>query len=713
MPRADLLALTVDDLTALTNRGTVKRAQKELESDDPSGTIAEESNGAVTVSWSDGTVCQFLVGKSIHDAVCSSGLSGISRHIVRSVFAYQRQHSASGVSSIADQNQAAVADSGDSASDPASVAANTTASIEEDSVPRDVSVSSIWDPGQFTDGDIESCFRKPAVAKARTRFAQGVLVELTRGAKPVARFLDESCTVRFAVPGDLRYATADCAEAHWSTWIPLAVWAFRELAADQTAGLLSLQLKSMPVPDAVLNSLQVLIDELCCDGFSNLSPSWGQRLLRVEDCLRTEGLVWPAELASDLYQQLELYQQHDARFDPDHSVHLVGELIARMRAISRATDAVPQPLIRGSKSDRITDTDGGRFLGVGFGVHFGRTHLTATAYLYESNTGTIVAVERTLADPAADSADAPKAVDDLATTPLVRGASIGGLGLSQLLTKSGKRTPGNRLILPRTASSLTINPQTFQFEQLKPPFAVERFSQIQARMKYLPPSYLRPRRCTDNLYGIAVTSADDVCFDTARQQLCATLRDSNGETATLIHPFHDRASSGFRYLQETLEHKGDQVRFVCGQVRATTQGLVLHPVLLVTDDGSRRIGFSPWLEQRGSTTPARSATTSDEKRDSLAASPLPISPVDEFMTELHQTLADLLLTGLSQYPADRCQLLLEKTTRCQQLGFTQIAATLSEFTDIMAARSNSLRWDGKSAVPHLKMLCMISRLAAE
>ncbi len=713
MPRADLLALTAEDLTALTNRGTVKRAQKELESDDPSGTITEDASGAVTVNWSDGTVCTFLAGKSIHDAVCSSGLSGISRHIVRSVFAYQRQYAASGVVSITDQHRTTEAESRDSNSAHQSIEPNTTPSVAEETVFRDVSVSSIWDPGQFSDSDIEACFRKPAVAKARTRFAQGVLVELTRGARPVARFLDESCTVRFAVPGDLRYATADCAEAHWSTWIPLAVWAFRQLPADQTAGLLSLQLKPMPVPDTVLNSLQLLIDEICCDGISNLSPSWGQRLLRVEDRLRMDGLVWPAELAADLYQQLELYQQHDARFDPDYSVHLLGELIARMRAIARATDAVPQLLIRGSLSDRITEIDGGRFLGVGFGVHFGRIHLTAAAYLHESNTGTVVAVERTFADPTADTAESPKSIDDLATTPLVRGVSIGGLGLSQLLTRSGKRTPGNRLILPRTASSLTINPQTFQFEQLKPPFAVESFSQLQARLKYLPPSWLRPRRRTDNLYGIAVTTVDDVCFDTARQQLSATLRDCNGDNATLIHPFHDRAANGFRHLLETLEQKGDQVRFVCGHVRATTQGLAMYPVLLVTEDGSRRTGFSPWIEQRGSTNPAGSATISDGKRDSLSGTLTLSSPVDEFMTELHQTLADLLLIGLSQYPADRCQFLRDKTRRCQQLGFTQIAATLSEFADIMASRNDSLRWNGKSAVPNFKMLCMISRLAGE
>ena len=43
MPRTDLLALTLDDLAALTNRGTVKRAEREL--DDIACTIAAPGDG--------------------------------------------------------------------------------------------------------------------------------------------------------------------------------------------------------------------------------------------------------------------------------------------------------------------------------------------------------------------------------------------------------------------------------------------------------------------------------------------------------------------------------------------------------------------------------------------------------------------------------------------------------------------------------------------
>src|SRR3954454_11498760 len=136
MPRADLLALTDDDLIALTNRGTVKRAQKELETGAPTCQIAEDGSGGVTVTWSDGITCRFLAGKTVHDAVCSSGGLGISRHVIRSVLAYQRKHAAP---------PAALTESG---------TGTEARSALSRSGPED------WDPGQFTDDQLVAAFKK-------------------------------------------------------------------------------------------------------------------------------------------------------------------------------------------------------------------------------------------------------------------------------------------------------------------------------------------------------------------------------------------------------------------------------------------------------------------------------------------------------------------------------------------------------------------------
>ena len=348
MLRNDLLALTPDDLASLTNRGTVKRALRELEAGDLSYEIAEEDDDLV-VRWSDEIVCRFPAGGALHDAACSSGAEGISRHLIRSVLAYQ-QHCRSGEAPEASEA------SGQSAA---------AAALQP-------SVIAPWDPGQIADEALVSRLRQAAVAKARQRFTQGVLVELTRGAKPVARFLDSPCTLRFLVPGDLRYVSADCDSSLLATFVPLAVWAFRRLPPEQTSGLVAFQQAVLDVPRDLLAELDALLAELGVSGIAGCAATWPQRLLRLEASLRKAGLVWPAELLVDLHEQCAAYQGHDARFDPLEATGLIGEVLARARAIRNGTTAVPQLLIRGSASDRTTDIAGGRLIGLGLGVRLGR-----------------------------------------------------------------------------------------------------------------------------------------------------------------------------------------------------------------------------------------------------------------------------------------------------------------------------------------------------
>ncbi|MDB5338367.1 MAG: hypothetical protein JWN70_3986 [Planctomycetaceae bacterium] len=572
--------------------------------------------------------------------------------------------------------------------------------------PESPRANDLWDPGTISDEALIAQFRKPAILQARKRFEQGVLVELTRGTKPVAQFLNDGCTVRFLVPGDLRYISADCSDALLPTWVPLAVWAFRELPADRLAGLLCLQQVDLPIPQSVLESLDQHISELCREGLSGVADSWSQKLSRIEPALRTEGLVWLAELVVDLLHQYEMYRLHDALFDPRHVVQLMGELIARMRAIRSGTRAVPQPLIRGTRSDRATDIAGGRMIGVGLGVRPGKRHTTISAYLQDTDSGSVVAVEQTFADPDPASGSAPRPFADLAATVVVRGVSLANLATSQLLLKSGKRTPSGQLILPRTASNLTTHPQSYQWEQLKPPFSAECFSQLTARFETLPPSCLRPRRRTENLHVVAVQGVDEVDFNASHQRLTARLRDSQGEFAELIHPFHARAREGFNDLVEVLEQRGDQVRFVCGHVRVSGRSLQIQPISLILDDGQRRVGIQPWLPHQIQAT----GNTAGLAEDELDAKFSTKSPIEEFVRRLDEQLSDLLLTGLPRSHASTWTELAEFT---RHIGMVRLTNPIAALADTLSSRSNTLRWNAESAVGHTKELCLLSRLAAE
>jgi len=638
-----------------------------------------------------GSRAGFPPGQAVHEAVCSSGAAGITRHIVRSVLAYQR-------AGLDRQTTSEPADAGSARQD-----GNR---LQEDLPDAETAscfvAGEIWDPGQISDDDLLARFRSAAVTKARKRFEQGVLVELSRGTKPTARFLDEACTVRFLVPRDLRYASADCAESQLPLWVPLAVWAFRELPIGQLAGLLCLQHADLPAPTAVLDDLDVLLDEFCRDGLNGIAGSWSARLSRVEQSLRGEGLVWPAELVADLRHQQEMYQQHDARFEPQQVVHLVGELTARMRAIACGTRAAPQLMIRGTPSDRPTEIAAGRMIGVGLGIRPGQRHATLSAYLQDADSGSVVAVERTFADPDPQSGDAPRSFTDLAATVVVRGVSLAALASSQLLLKSGKRTPSGVLILPRTAGSLSVNPQSFQWEQLKPPFAAESFAQLAARFESLPPSYLRPRRRTENVHAVAVAAAESATFDVAHQRLTAVLRDARGGTALLVHPFHTRGREGVGELLGTLQQRGAQVRFVCGHVRAAGRTLEIYPISVIVDDGTRRWGLQPWVSNNlaaheGGSEPAVQAACEQ-------------SAVEQFSRQLGELLSDLLLTGVTRSDGTRWG---EQAELGRQLGFVRLVAPVAELADSLNSQASTLRSTPTAAVQHARELCLLSRIITE
>ncbi|EGK22730.1 SWIM zinc finger family protein [Shigella flexneri K-227] len=86
--RPELLELTPQALTALSNAGFVKRSLKELEN----GNVPEISheNSALIATFSDGVRTQLANGQALKEAQCTCGASGMCRHHVMLVLSYQR-----------------------------------------------------------------------------------------------------------------------------------------------------------------------------------------------------------------------------------------------------------------------------------------------------------------------------------------------------------------------------------------------------------------------------------------------------------------------------------------------------------------------------------------------------------------------------------------------------------------------------------------------
>ncbi|HZF85686.1 MAG TPA: SWIM zinc finger family protein, partial [Burkholderiaceae bacterium] len=208
MTRTDLLELTPEALIALANAGFVKRAQKDVAAGLlPRLEVADD--GTVAAHFDDGVSTRLPPGRTLRDAVCGCPASGMCRHRVMLVLAYQAQAAAT-------RGADADTDSGTDANTP---------SREEDNGP--------WNPAQFDDAALAASFA-PSVLEQAARLAAGhpvIAVQPWRSASapPAARL--PMCSVRFFSRSSLVHARCDCKQGSGCAHVVLAVWAFRDVGA--------------------------------------------------------------------------------------------------------------------------------------------------------------------------------------------------------------------------------------------------------------------------------------------------------------------------------------------------------------------------------------------------------------------------------------------------------------------------------------------------
>src|ERR1700741_891323 len=89
--RGDLLRLSDDDLCALSNRGTVRRARGEVDANSLSVTLDEDASGSVRAQWSDGVSCELPSGVGLAQGRCSCPADPPCRHLIRTVMAYRER----------------------------------------------------------------------------------------------------------------------------------------------------------------------------------------------------------------------------------------------------------------------------------------------------------------------------------------------------------------------------------------------------------------------------------------------------------------------------------------------------------------------------------------------------------------------------------------------------------------------------------------------
>jgi hypothetical protein len=637
MARQDLLALTPDDLIALSNRGVVKRAQRDSDSGETAVQVEEDAAGNVLARWPDGAVCRISPHEALSGRCCTCPATTVCRHLVGAILDYQRQQRL--------------------------VAAQNRTQNQSPAEPQS------WDPGAISDEALASSFTARQLAALRQQFEGGLVVELHRGPRPRARLHNLAHSIRFLVAGNPHYTRCDCADPAPCGHVPLSVWAFRLLPAGRASGLVSTAREIVAAPSQLLDNLDQALEQVFDHGIAELPDPLARRLARIENECRRADMVWLAEILLELIEQRRQYETHDARFSPAQAATLIGELVIRADAARFPQPTVPPTFIRGSSSECTAQMGNSRLIGLGTSVELRRGSVVLAACLQDAATGAVIALPREFANPKPGGA-APSFAQ-LARTTVFQSAGLGDVGAGQILIHGGKRSPNGEFRPGRSRGAL--NPQSFQWEELRAPVFAEGFQELMEYQRLLPHPCLSPRRLTENMHVCPIAAVEQPAFQAREQRVEAILRDSQGNSATLLHPYHSRGRQGVEALLYHLEKS--RLLFVAGRMGLGPKGLSISPTSLVFADGDTRWMLQPWVFQPSLVQPSLvqpslgGDTGSPTERLPADLDLRAEAPLRRHVGELLDLLGELALVGRSRANAKLWQ---DLRIQSQALGLAHI-----------------------------------------
>ncbi len=664
--RPDLVALTLDDLITIGNRGLLKRAQQELASTNLSGEITEDTVGNIIIQWSDQILCTLPANQTLGQSQCSCPATSICRHLIRSALFYQSQQASQPTTD------------GPTATEP-------------------------WNPGNISDETLQTHYKKTVLNKLRSQFAAGQIIQVTTGSKPSAHLHSLALNLRFLVPHDIRYTHCDCDEPAPCSHVPLVIWAFRQLPPEQEQALISTITTEHPVTTQLLDELEQQILELSTVGIAGLNGIMRDRLTRLEKQCRSTELVWIAEILMDLLQASEYYQQHDAQFDIAQVVDYLGELLIRSDAIRNhdaAKHPIPHLFIAGSAQDQTVALGASRLMGLGCGATIRAGGVTLTAYLQDLDSGTVMALPRYFANP--EQPQKPRDFWQLAQVSISKNMQLGHIGSGQILIQGGKRTPSYQFIPGR--SPMSLNPQSYQWEKLRSPLLVNDFQELIAQLRERPMPELQPRRMTEKLRVLSIAQVSAVEFDPIQQALRALVIDPAGTAATLIQPYLRQGRFGFEAMLERLQQ--DPLKFVSARVSLGADGLQLEPIALIFQTGETRQMLQPWLAPPGAASAPQLANIPTMPK--IAGH----STISTYLLNLRSALQDLWLIGLERCDAQHLRQWQSLVERGEALGFHALLKPIIQLTAALERRFQVLQWDSNEAQSSLAIVTLLSQVSA-
>ncbi|UVH56125.1 SWIM zinc finger family protein [Variovorax paradoxus] len=597
--RTDLLELTPEALTALANAGFVKRAQKDV----AAGLLPKletNADGVVQAQFDDGVRTSLPPGRTLRDAQCSCPASGMCRHRVMLVLAYQAQA--------------------------ASEKADAPAAADEVSAEPD----GAWSPAQFDDAALAASLA-PSVLEQANKLAAarpvvGVQAWRSASAPPVARL--PMCSVRFFSRSSLVHARCDCKQGSGCAHVVIAVWAFRQagsLAPGSAEVMVEVQpsasagmdaAEPAPLPSAMQGEaaltlrtqIDALLLSLWLDGSSQPLMALAARFEAVRSQTRALGWNWIDDALDELWQLLQAQQARSSRFEPLRLVRVLTELWARLQAAAHAgrpqdgsaRPALPASQILGIGVKGEVALDHLRLVSLGAELWSDETAEGANILFADPDTQNVTVLERQWsreADAAAGGA-APNLLNRR-----VAGFPLRQLASGQVITKTATRRANGLVDITagaRQTGVLPLSPKSW--DDLVAPLRQDSVAGLVAHLKEAQPDFVRPRQAASGASAGASGQLHVVAFermdvaschwDAAAQVLHARLGQAVADEASeakaedaqlhLALPHRAATPGAVDALARTLAGEYGALRAVAGTVHLQGSQAVMQPLSLLT-----------------------------------------------------------------------------------------------------------------------------------
>ncbi|MDR2326194.1 MAG: SWIM zinc finger family protein [Acidovorax sp.] len=680
MSRHDLLELTPQALTALANAGFVKRAQKDV----AAGLlprIEESGDGEVAAHFDDGVSTRLPAGRTLRDASCSCPASGMCRHRVMLVLAYQAQT----------QVQAPGQDSA-----PAPVA-DSQAPVQ--------APAEVWTPAEFDAAALAQVFSPSVQAQAGELAAQRPVIALLPGVgeqqAPSARL--PMCSVRFFSRSSLAHARCDCKQGSGCAHVLLAVWAYQQagpMAGDAPERMVELQPRTdaaqpTQAPRKLLDSaaarsaqqaLEQLLAALWLDGASQPLLALATRFEALRAQVQALGWAWVDDGLGELWQLLQAHQARSSRFDAHRLLAVATELWARLRAAAHAEGCAPDsapPLLSsqilglGVKGELALDHL--RLVSLGAALWRSETAEGASLLFADPDTQTVTVLEREW--PLVDTQN-PGPTPTALLQRRVAGFPLRQLASGQVITKTAVRRANGLIDIAsstRQTGVMPLSPRSW--DDLTAPLKHHSLATLRQALESALPDFATPRQAATgaaagtggalHVLASAQLRLLEQAWDAGAQVLHAKLATAeesgaDAEERDVLHlalPHHAAAPAAVDTLARALAGEWGPLRAVAGSVRLQAGQLVMQPLALLTAERGLALQAEP-----GASTQQLTLAQGRPERGALQA-------LTDACLDL---LAIWLRQGLRHQSAPALARAAEQATRLDQAGLPHSAALMRQ-----------------------------------